>query len=72
MQQKENEEVKSKLRDLAGKLKNQNISHFMPLVSLYTCWKHQKTSIFVRFLRGIEKEQCHEMDYVSSENIRTP
>ena len=33
----------------------------MSLVSFYTPWKHQKTSGFLMFSGGIEKEHWHEM-----------
>ena len=32
-----------------------------PLVYFYTPWKHQKTSVFLMFLGGIERDQWHEM-----------
>ena len=35
---------------------------FIPLFSFYTPWKHQKTKGFPMFPRGIERDQCHEMD----------
>ena len=39
------------------------LTHFMPLVSFYTAWKHQKTSGFLMFSGGIERDQWHEMGY---------
>ena len=33
------------------------LTHFTPLVSFFTYWKHRKT-----FLGGIEKSQRYEMD----------
>ena len=37
------------------------LKHFMPLLSFYTHWKHQKTSGFLIFSGGIERYQWHEM-----------
>ena len=37
------------------------LAHFMPLVSLDTPWKHQKTKGFLMFSEGIESDQWHEM-----------
>ena len=39
-----------------------SLIHFMPLVSFYTSWKHQKISGFLMFLGGIERDHWHEMD----------
>ena len=39
------------------------ISHFMPLTSFDTPWKHQKTSGFLMFSGGIKRDQWHEMGY---------
>ena len=39
------------------------LTHFMPLVSLYTPWKHQKTSGFLIFLGGIEREHWQHISY---------
>ena len=39
------------------------LTHFMPLVSFYTFWKHQKTKGFLVFSGGIEREQWHEMGW---------
>ena len=39
-------------------------THFMPLISFYTPWKHQKTSDLLMFLGGIERCQWHEMGYI--------
>ena len=36
---------------------------FMLSVFLYTPWKYKKTSRFLMFLGGIERDQCHEIDY---------
>ena len=36
------------------------LTYFMPLVSFYTPQKHQKTSGFLMFLEGIERDQWHE------------
>ena len=44
----------------------QNLTHFMPLVFLYTPWKHQKTSAFLMFSGGIERDQWHEIGLVVS------
>ena len=35
--------------------------HFIPLVSFYTPWKHQKTIDFLMFSWGKEKDQWHKM-----------
>ena len=35
----------------------------MPLVSFYTPWKYEKTSRFLIFSGGIERDQWHEMGY---------
>ena len=37
------------------------LTHFMPLISFYTPWKHQKTSDFLMFSGGIERDQWDEM-----------
>ena len=37
------------------------LTHFMPLVSFDTPWKHQRTKGFLMFSGGIEKDQWHEM-----------
>ena len=37
------------------------LTHFKPLVSFYTPWKHQKTFGFIMFSGGIETDQCFEM-----------
>ena len=40
---------------------------FMPLISFYTPWKHQKTRGFLIFPRGVERNhQWHETGYVSN------
>ena len=44
----------------------QNLTHFMPLVFLYTPWKHKKTSAFLMFSGGIERDQWHEIGLVVS------
>ena len=44
----------------------QNLTHFMPLVFLYTPRKHQKTSGFLIFSGGIERDQWHEIGLVVS------
>ena len=36
-------------------------AHFMPLVSFYTPWKHQKTRGFLMPPGGTERDQWHEM-----------
>ena len=36
----------------------------MPLVSLNTLWKHEKTKGFL-FSGGIERDQWHEMDWLN-------
>ena len=42
-------------------MKNQ-LTYLIPLVSLYTPWKHQKTSGFLMFSEDIERDQWYEMD----------
>ena len=37
------------------KIMPSTLSHFMPLVSFYTPWKHQKTRCFLIFLGGAER-----------------
>ena len=37
------------------------LTHFVPLISFDTLWKHQKTSGFLMFSRGIKRDQWHEM-----------
>ena len=37
------------------------LTHFMPQVSFYTPWKHQKTKGFLMFPGVIERDQWHEM-----------
>ena len=37
------------------------LTHFMPLAFFYTPWKHQKTSGFLIFSGGIERDQWHEL-----------
>ena len=37
------------------------LTHFMSLVSFNTPWKHQKTSSFLMFSGGIQKDQWREM-----------
>ena len=37
------------------------LTYFMPLISFYTPWKHQKTRVFLMFSEGIESNQWHEM-----------
>ena len=37
------------------------LDHSMSLASFYTPWKHQKTSGFLMFSGGIERDQWHEM-----------
>ena len=36
-------------------------TYFMPLLSFYTFWKHQRCSGFLKFSGGIERVQWHEM-----------
>ena len=40
-----------------------NLTHFIPLVSLYAPWKHQKTRGFL-FSGGIERDQWHKIGWV--------
>ena len=35
--------------------------HFMSLVSFYTPWKHQKSSVFLTFWGVVERDQWHEI-----------
>ena len=44
-----------------GTLVVNGLTQFMPLISLYTLWKHQKTRDFL-FLGGTERHQGYEMD----------
>ena len=37
------------------------LTHFMPLISFDTLWKHQKTRGFLMFSEGIKRDQWHEM-----------
>ena len=37
------------------------ILDFIPLVSFYTPWKHQKSRGFLVFLGGVERDQRHEI-----------
>ena len=37
------------------------LTHFMPLISFDTPWKHQKTSGLQTFSGGIKTDQWHEM-----------
>ena len=37
------------------------LTHFVPLVSFDTPWKHQKAKCFLMFSGGIEIDQCYEM-----------
>ena len=37
------------------------LTYFMPPVSFYTLWKHQKTWVVLIFSGGIEREEWHEM-----------
>ena len=39
------------------------LTQYMPLVSFYTPWKHQKTKGFLMFPGVIERHQWHEMGY---------
>ena len=38
------------------------LTHFMPLISLYTPWKYQKTSGILMFSEIIKRDQWHGMD----------
>ena len=38
-----------------------NLIHFIPLVSFYTHWKHQKTFSFLILSVGIERDQWGKM-----------
>ena len=40
------------------------LTHFMPQVSFYTPWKHQKTKGFLMFPGVIERDQWHEMSEI--------
>ena len=37
------------------------LTHFMPLISFDTPWKHQKTRGFLMFSGGLKRVQWHEM-----------
>ena len=37
-----------------------HLTHFLPLVSFYTPWKHHKTRGFLMFTGGIERDQWYE------------
>ena len=37
------------------------LTHFVPLTSLYTPWKHQKTNDFLKFSGGIGRDQCSRL-----------
>ena len=37
------------------------LTHFMPLISFDNPWKHQKTSDFLIFSRGIKRDKWHEI-----------
>ena len=45
------------------------LTHFMPLISFDTPWKHQKIRGFMMFSGGIKRDQWHEMGWWSSKNI---
>ena len=45
------------------------LTHFIPLVSFYTPWKHRKAFGFVVFSGGIERDQLHEMGWYYTENV---
>lgn len=38
-------------------------NHFMPLVSLYSSWRRQKTRAFLMFSVGKENDQWHRIDW---------
>ena len=40
-----------------------SLNHFVPLVFLYTPWKHQKTSGFLMFSGSIQRDWRHEMGF---------
>ena len=44
-----------------GTLPTYSLTYFIPLVSFYTSWEHQKTSGFLMVSGGIEKEQWHKI-----------
>ena len=37
------------------------LTHFMPVLSFYTPWKHQETFGFLMFSGGVESDQWHDM-----------
>ena len=39
------------------------LTHFMPLVSYYMPWKHEKTFGFFMFSGGVERNQWHEIGW---------
>ena len=44
-----------------GNIVTKKMNRFVQLISLYTPWKPQKTSGFLMFSGGLEREQWHEM-----------
>ena len=45
----------------------QVLTHFMPLGSFDSPWKHQETKDFLMSSGGIERDQWHEMGYAPVE-----
>ena len=39
------------------------LTHFVPLISFDTPWKHQKTRSFLMFSGGIKRDQWHEIGW---------
>ena len=44
-------------------MKTLSLTCFIPLLSFYTPWKHQKSRGFLMFLRDIERDQWDEVGY---------
>ena len=61
---------KCKFKNKRSKFYNarKHLSHFIPLVSFYTPWKHQRTSGLLMFSGCIEKNQRHEMGSSKQKN----
>ena len=53
--------VQSHFSITISKLASYCLTHFIPLVSFYTLWTHQKARGFLIISRGIERDQWHEM-----------
>ena len=42
-----------------------SLTHFMPLFSIYTPWKHQKISGFFYLFGGLERNKRDEMGQIN-------